>query len=455
MRTHRTIVGLAVASMAAIAVVAGAFVLYSDETDPVVVRAKARGEAVIAEYEERFASREDRRTTGSQRDPETLPPESTDAVYSAPELCAQLASILRDMEGQAHYEQLCVNRAVRDWTEEELDFLASFFQRHAALMDSIRELASLREPFHLADAFSEEHPEKVYWLPLVDMARLLAVEMAVHVRKGSVEHAVDNCLAILALSQSLSEEPWFFSQGVSRSVFGRAFWGVETFLQPGELTPDQTQRIVRELETSYGKEGFIRSLETEAAWLIAETEAYCEMTKDFTPGSISRAIMGAAYRSPIVGGVILSRDRRHFAMFMGRITEAARLPYYEAYPQLEKIQDEIDELWFTNVLTLFGASTNAKAPGDHASHEACVDLMRLGLLLESHYSENGTYPETLDVLAPEFGGAVPLDPFSGNAYVYRPADDTFLLYSIGRNREDNGGLRIFMGGDIVWRPVED
>ncbi|MFO7973590.1 MAG: hypothetical protein R6V12_03045 [Candidatus Hydrogenedentota bacterium] len=141
---------------------------------------------------------------------------------------------------------------------------------------------------------------------------------------------------------------------------------------------------------------------------------------------------------------------------MERIIEAARLPYYEAYPQLEKIQDEIDELWFTNLLAVDWASGTAWFyPRSYATHEACVDLMRLGLLLESSYSESGTYPETLDVLAPEFGGVVPLDPFSGNPYVYHPADDTFVLYSIGRNREDNGGLHNFMRGDMVWRGVED
>ncbi|MFO7973589.1 MAG: hypothetical protein R6V12_03040 [Candidatus Hydrogenedentota bacterium] len=258
MRKHRIIIGLTLASMAAIAVVAATFVLYSDENDPVVVRAKARGETVIAEYEERFASREDRITTGSLRDPETLPSEG--AVYSAPELCAQLASILRDMEGQTDYERFWEIYLEGDWTKDNLDFLASFFQKHAALMDGIRELASIREPFHPADSFNEEDPEKAYWVPLTYMARLLAVEMAVYVRKGSVEQAVDNCLAIIALSHSLSEEPWLLSQISKRGVFSRAFWGVETFLDPAN------SRLTRRNALSGNSRIVMGRMRLSAAW---------------------------------------------------------------------------------------------------------------------------------------------------------------------------------------------
>jgi len=42
-------------------------------------------------------------------------------------------------------------------------------------------------------------------------------------------------------------------------------------------------------------------------------------------------------------------------------------------------------------------------------------------------------------------------PSTGERYVYEPSKDTFLLYSLGRNQEDDGGRHQRVTGDIVWR----
>lgn len=86
-----------------------------------------------------------------------------------------------------------------------------------------------------------------------------------------------------------------------------------------------------------------------------------------------------------------------------------------------------------------------------AVHEATIDLFRMGLLIEQHYTEHGSYPASLDVLARALGGAVPLDPFSGEPYQYVVSDDGFLLYSVGGNQVDDGGVHDQANGDWVWR----
>jgi hypothetical protein len=80
-----------------------------------------------------------------------------------------------------------------------------------------------------------------------------------------------------------------------------------------------------------------------------------------------------------------------------------------------------------------------------------LDLMQMGILVEQHRARTGSYPESLDAIAPELGGSLPADPFTGEAYQYQPSDDGFLLYSVGMNRIDDGGRHEFGSGDIVWR----
>jgi len=92
-----------------------------------------------------------------------------------------------------------------------------------------------------------------------------------------------------------------------------------------------------------------------------------------------------------------------------------------------------------------------------ARHESRLDLTRIGLLIEHYRTEYGSCPASLDLIAPWLGGEVPVDVFSGEPYRYESSGDTFLLYSVGRNGRDDGGIskRHSSKDDIVWRGEDE
>jgi hypothetical protein len=60
--------------------------------------------------------------------------------------------------------------------------------------------------------------------------------------------------------------------------------------------------------------------------------------------------------------------------------------------------------------------------------------------LELYRRERGGYPEALDALAPEYLPDVPLDPFTDDPMVYRRVGGGYVLYALGPNRLDDGGV---------------
>jgi len=72
--------------------------------------------------------------------------------------------------------------------------------------------------------------------------------------------------------------------------------------------------------------------------------------------------------------------------------------------------------------------------------------MSVLLALERYRCAHGEYPATLDELVPTALESLPLDPFSGAPFRYQrvPAteegDDSFLLYSVGADGKDDGGV---------------
>ncbi|MCX6923613.1 MAG: hypothetical protein NT154_10470 [Verrucomicrobia bacterium] len=100
------------------------------------------------------------------------------------------------------------------------------------------------------------------------------------------------------------------------------------------------------------------------------------------------------------------------------------------------------------------------SPRKFAWAQAAVNLARTACALERYRLAHGKYPETLDTLAPQFIPKVPHDPIGGLPLYYRPTDNgQFILYSVGWNEKDDGGiLPLTKGGavdldsgDWVWR----
>ncbi len=87
-----------------------------------------------------------------------------------------------------------------------------------------------------------------------------------------------------------------------------------------------------------------------------------------------------------------------------------------------------------------------------------ADLTRISLALAAAKADTGAWPQALEELAPKYIKQVPLDRFTGEPLVYKPQADGFVLYSLGINMTDDGGLYMrngFGGADdvAVWAGI--
>jgi len=108
----------------------------------------------------------------------------------------------------------------------------------------------------------------------------------------------------------------------------------------------------------------------------------------------------------------------------------------------------------------FSAPNGFVLPFAHA--QSSVDRARVAIALERFRLAQGKYPDSLDVLAPQYLNPVPKDVIGGQPLHYRlTADGQFVLYSVGWNKRDDGGMVALRTGsttrpdltqgDWVWR----
>ena len=95
--------------------------------------------------------------------------------------------------------------------------------------------------------------------------------------------------------------------------------------------------------------------------------------------------------------------------------------------------------------------------------QALMDATRIILALRVWYLEYGTYPEGLSLLVEEkYLEDLPIDPYSSDVFRYERQADDFVLYSLGADFDDDGGVQTEdgrggedeLGGDSVFWPVQ-
>ncbi|MBI5385479.1 MAG: hypothetical protein HZA90_12440 [Verrucomicrobia bacterium] len=99
-----------------------------------------------------------------------------------------------------------------------------------------------------------------------------------------------------------------------------------------------------------------------------------------------------------------------------------------------------------------------------ARQQTLLDQLRIACALERHRLAKGAYPATLDVLVPRYLAAVPNDLIAGEPLKYQKTGETYQIYAVGWNQQDDGGKPAFLSrllrtdstrGDWVWRPPSD
>ena len=346
------------------------------------------------------------------------------------------------------------------WTDAERQKVAEFMTANREMILELRRLAASGGPLYELDYSKGYAMELPHLAQLRDFARLLMADAALRAGEGDFGEAVEDVIAGMKLATNLDKEPILISQLVRMAMDGTIYSAVEGSVQGEHLTPDLARKLIEYASHAGGREAFADCFTSEGMFGLEAFEGI--RTGDLTRSGIDSGLTQKPLDSflfRVYGSVFarpwLNMDEEIYADSMQRMNEAARLPFYEAKPLLDRLNTDIEDLPRTRFLSRILLPALTRAAQSQAVHEARMDLMQLGLAVEQFHVQNGQYPATLDQVAPAFGGPLPLDPFTGQPYVYQPSDGSFLIYSAMSSVVDVPRAQRFPGadenGNLVWR----
>lgn len=115
-------------------------------------------------------------------------------------------------------------------------------------------------------------------------------------------------------------------------------------------------------------------------------------------------------------------------------------------------EKELQHGWPYNVLARMIFPALNKCIVKFVRAQLSLDLARTAIALERYRLAHGEYPESLDALEPQLIEKVPHDIIGGQPLHYRRTNDgQFVLYSVGWNETDDGGVVVFKRGSSPGR----
>jgi len=139
-------------------------------------------------------------------------------------------------------------------------------------------------------------------------------------------------------------------------------------------------------------------------------------------------------------------DYIFYSRYFSNLIEVSKKPYYSVRKELEKMKESNLKIYnsrFVSIKHIYSAILTPALESSiiqKARYSAYLDSFKIAIGLKIYKQRYGKYPEKLDLLVPEILPSLPVDPFTGNKFIYKCEKDGFLVYSLGENGKDDGGI---------------
>ena len=372
-----------------------------------------------------------------------------------------------DAPTEDELEQQLADAASDPWSPEDYPALAEWLDANAGPLDLL--VAASKRSRYYVPVISNSDPPQVITILRLDLgdfrqaARALLARAQRKLRQGQAASAWSDVLAVHRLGRLLRQDLMLVQYLVGISLEAMAAGPGTAMATGGKLTAEQAKAMIADLQALPQGRELADTLDVGERFMVLD----CVMM--LSRGGSVGAVQGSGGQGGNSANLDWNLMLRTFNGWYDRMAEAARKPTpaerAQAYSQMQQDLMPLDRrtgagLAFKMILMKIRGRAGRKAltravtdllvsilvpslgRAPELAHQARMqtELEMLALALAAFRAETGAWPESLDKLAPKYLPEIPVDRFSDGPLVYKPQGKGYLLYSIGRDRQDSGGV---------------
>jgi hypothetical protein len=287
--------------------------------------------------------------------------------------------------------------------------------------------------------------------------RLLYLETILNSDRQQPQEAVESVIASLGVSRSLNQEPRLISYFVQLACQVMSLDGLERVLNRVPLTDEQLAKLAVAIEESENQRALTRALVGERC---CGDDLFQRLRSGKIPLNDIDSLLDEEtfWIRPLLplykGASLLDLDEIAFLDIMDQFVKTAQLPLPESVAAASTVGDKVNHLprWHALSRMLTGALDGTiKHTG---RYDAKIRDTQAAIAVERYRVANGRLPDRLGDLVPTFLSDVPADPFDGRPLRYKTLAKGYVVYSVGEDREDNGGTEKNSNGSMYGKGTD-
>ncbi len=320
------------------------------------------------------------------------------------------------------------------------------------------------------------------------LAQLLILQARLYERNGDLEKAITNSLDVIKLGRDLGQDKIMISKMMDRMVFDISYDALKDLVRSENLTPTLSRiTLSRALELEERSVSMRETLEGEAAvaksavkWTLIDIEEEAATRAEETPLEKTKKmwrnflVLKAPNEKKRLTFLVIKQTYRRIDEYYGRTISFIEKGDYKAISAFEdayfekmreerkltlrdflRANEKFAEL-MVDVLFIILFPETGRSSIYFANAQARERFIIATLAVRLFKMEKGGYPEKLDELVPEYLDEVPLDPFALKPLRYKKREGKWIIYSIGPDGKDDGGLKKYVpykteeGTDLIF-----
>jgi len=344
----------------------------------------------------------------------------------------------------------------RDPAEDVLSALEPM----AAELEEIRNAAMRphsQVKLNFPDPISAEMPNFVI---LRELAQMFDLQAKADLRLGRTEDAFADVRTICRLGDAGGTAPNLVSGMIQVTIYGLV---IESFWE-GWVTGRWSDEQLEQFQDLFPRTNLL--VVYDRAWR-GERARFNYMIETM-PGQIAKTLqVGASRLESLLANLLhFGNYAERNQLVYNRLLDEFVLANHDAAEQRvfsrqwttnsARLNREIQRARFMAPIAASTVPYNLRAGQVMTRNQTFLNLAIVACALERYRRANGEYPQSLEGLVPVFAKSLPHDLVTGQPLKYRRTEDgKFLLYSVGWNETDDGGVRSKdrEKGDWVW-PVK-
>jgi len=333
--------------------------------------------------------------------------------------------------------------------DRTLSIISNYLNDNHQAIERLHQAVKLTK-FRCIDYSQDITPTHVLRLGVGIFEDMLYLETLFYAENQQTDRAVQAVVSTFRLATLQYQEPLILSSRLGLSVTNMAVRNLEYALNRCSLTQPQIQEIATAISEIQSAPRLYRALIGERC-MSSDINYLWEGSSTYFVMSIDRTGLGWSGARPaqfkeryfpysdVVG--VPDMDHADYLNFMDRYIAMLDLPVEERLQAVNDIDNEVNSIPKTFPITRLYTPRASKLLLLDIRYLAFLNAAQCALLVEQYRLDHeGQLPRELKELVPDYVETLPVDPYDGSSIKYKKIGDGYIVYSIGDDQKDDGGI---------------